>query len=196
VRRPAYASFPDDTNATGPKFTTVRFRSKPESNILAQRFVDTGEIHDVANYQMEGLEFAGQLGPASLQCEYQFVQLKRAVAANLKFSGWYVQLAYSLTGEARPYRADRGLFEGLRPKRNLGKDGWGAFELALRLSAIDLSDSDVAGGQERDATAAFNWYLNPALRTSINIVRVLDVTGGPMNADQPTVYQMRMQLAL
>ncbi len=185
----------NSTNATGPKFSTVRFRSKPESDELAQRFADTGEIHDVDRYVAEGAELAGEWGPASLQGEYQIVQVERETAATARFTGWYAQFAYTLTGEARPYKADRGFFDGIRPRANVGKDGWGAFEIAARLSEINLGDEDVNGGRLRDATLGLNWYLNPFLRTSANVVKVLTTSGGPLNDDQPIAYQMRFQLA-
>lgn len=186
----------NSTNATGPKFKTVRFRSKPESNILAQRFVDTGEIRNVDEYQLEGLEAAAQVGAASVQAEYHWVQVKRDGAATLDFSGWYTQAAYTLTGEARPYRADRGFFEGIRPARAFGKDGWGAFEIAARVSDIDLTDDTILGGRERNAAVAFNWYLNPILKVSANVVKVLDIDGGPFDGQEPMAYQLRLQLAL
>ncbi|MET0987120.1 MAG: porin [Steroidobacteraceae bacterium] len=186
----------NSTNATGPQFETVRFRSKPESNILAQRFVDTGEIRDVDQYRFEGFEVAGQVGAASLQGEYHWVQVERDDAATLDFSGWYAQAAYTLTGEARPYRADRGFFDGIRPARAFGKDGWGAFEVAARISEIDLTDNDILGGRERNAAVAFNWYLSPILKVSANVVKVLSIDGGPFDGQEPTTVQLRLQLAL
>ena len=186
----------NSTNTTGPKFETVRFRSKPESNILAQRFVDTGEIRDVDRYCLEGFEVAGQLGAASLQAEYHWVQVERDDAATLDFSGWYAQAAYTLTGEARPYRADRGFFDGIRPARPFGKDGWGAFEVAVRVSELDLTDRDILGGRERNAALAFNWYLSPILKVSANVVKVLSIDGGAFDGEEPTALQLRLQLAL
>lgn len=185
----------NSTNATGPKFDTVRFRSKPESNILAQRFVDTGEIRNVDSYTTVGLELAGAIGAASLQGEYQATRVSRGTGADLDFSGWYAQAAWTLTGEARPYLGNRGYFDGIRPAHNFGSDGWGAFEVALRLSSIDLSDGNINGGSERNATAALNWYLNQYLRASFNVVKVLEVDGGPMDGDEPTVFQARLQFA-
>lgn len=186
----------NSTNATGPRFNTIRFRSKPESNVLAQRFVDTGEIRDVDRYGIGGVEFAAQFGPASLQAEYHLVEVDRDSRSSLNFSAWYAQLAYTLTGEARPYKADRGIFDGIRPAHVFGRDGWGAFELAARVSEIDLSDGDVTGGRERNVTLALNGYLNSFLRVSVNIVKVLEVKEGPFAAEEPAVLQLRMQLAL
>jgi phosphate-selective porin OprO/OprP len=37
----------NSSNSSGPKFSTQRFRAKPESDVLAQRLVDTGEIRHV-----------------------------------------------------------------------------------------------------------------------------------------------------
>lgn len=133
----------NSTNAMGPKFETVRFRAKPESNILAQRLVDTGEIPAVEDFSFAGIEWAAQYEAVSFQSEYQQVQMSRNTLSDLDFDTWYAQLAWTLTDEPRPYRVDRGVFEGITPKNNFGRSGWGAFELAARISTIDLSDGDV-----------------------------------------------------
>jgi phosphate-selective porin OprO and OprP len=186
----------NSTNATGAKYRTVRFRSKPESNVLAQRFVDTGELVNVNSYTIGGLELGMQWNALSWQNEYQWTDVDRKTTDDLRFDGWYSQIAYTLTGEPRPYRTDRGIFDGVRPNRNFGADGWGAFEIAFRLSGIDLTNENINGGRERDATYGLNWYLNQFLRLSFNIVEVLDVDGGPLDGEQPTIYQMRFQIAL
>ncbi len=191
-----YPTAENSTNTTGTKFSTARFRGKPESNVLAQRLVDTGEIRDVDSFRIEGLELAGQFGPLSLQSEGHWVQVQRQSGRALDFNGWYAQAAYTLTGEARPYKADKGVFEGIRPARPFGKDGWGAFEVAARLSGLDLTNDTVKGGLERNAAIALNWYLNPALRVSANVVRVLATDGGAFDGEEPTAFQIRMQLAL
>jgi len=90
----------------------------------------------------------------------------------------------------------RRVFEGIRPVRNFDRDRWGAWEIAFRLSAIDLNNQNVEGGKERDATLGVNWYLNQFLRITFNIVEVLEVDGGAFDGDEPTIYQMRFQLAL
>ena len=187
---------PTSNNSVDKLSSAVTFSSKPESNITSVKFVNTGEIKNVQQYAIESLELAGQIGAASVQGEYQTVQVKRETASTLKFSGWYTQVAYTLTGEKRPYKADKGVFDGIRPTNNFGRDGWGAFEVAARISGIDLSDDIVTGGKERNAAITFNWYLNPFMRVSANIVKVLKVEGGAVNDDEPTVFQMRAQLAL
>ncbi len=130
----------NSSNATGPKFETVRFRSKPESNVLQQRFVDTGELVNVAQYTIGGAEFAMQWDALTWQSEYQWTNVDRNNNDDLSFDGYYSQIAYTLTGEVRPYKTDRGIFDGIRPNRNFDKGGWGAFEIAYRLSGIDLNE--------------------------------------------------------
>lgn len=184
------------TNTTGPRFDTVRFRAKPESNILAQRLVDTGEMRDVRTFTFMGAEMAVQWQAVSLQTEYQRVAVERGDPENVDFDTWYAQLAWTVTGEPRPYRVDRGVFEGIRPARSFGSEGWGAFEVAARYSELDLGDSSIDGGRERNFTAAVSWYLNPFLRVSANYIEVLDVDGGPFDGEEPSVFQMRLQVAL
>ena len=186
----------NSTNVTGQRFRTVRIRTKPESNVLAQRFIDTGEIFDVNSYTIGGVELGMQWNALSLQSEYQWVDVDRQIGNSLTFGGWYSQLAYTLTGEPRPYKTDRGIFDGVRPNHNFGADGWGAFEIAFRLSEMDLNDGNINGGDERNATYALNWYLNQFLRASFNVIDVLDVDGGAFNGEEPMIYQMRLQLAL
>ncbi|HEY1078172.1 MAG TPA: porin [Fontimonas sp.] len=187
----------NSTNASGPRFETVRFRAKPESNILSQRFVDTGEIADVEDFSFAGIELAAGLDALTLQAEYQQVGVARDNGAgDVDFSSGYVQIAYTLTGEVRPYRVDRGVFEGVKPARPFGTGGWGAFEVAARYSEIDLTDGAIVGGRERNATAALSWYLNPYLRISANYVKVLDVEGGAFDGEEPEIWQARVQLAI
>ena len=190
----AYQRWASQDNG-GAGVTTLRFRAKPESSILATRLVDTGPIAGAHEYRVFNPEFGATWGPLWLQGEYVLNRVARRGGPDLDFSGWYAQAMVSLTGERRAYRSDRGTFDGPKPKRELGRDGgWGAWELGLRLSELDLSDADVDGGRLRDLTAGVNLYPNPLMRFSFNVVKVLTVDGGPQDHNQPTVYQLRLQL--
>jgi len=158
--------------------------------------VDTGELVNVEQYTIGGVEFAMQWDALSWQSEYQWSNVDRKNNNDLTFDGYYSQIAYTLTGEVRPYKTDRGVFDGIRPNRNFDKGGWGAFEIAYRLSGIDLNNENIDGGKERNATYALNWYLNQFLRISFNIVDVIEVDGGAFNGEEPMIYQMRFQLAM
>jgi len=186
---------------------SVRFRSKPESNIIETRLVDTGNIANVERTDLWGVELGGSLKTVGFNAEYIDTRVHRKNSLDdLHFSGWYAQTTWSITGEQRTYKGDKGLFDGIKPSKGFDQGGIGALELALRLSEIDLTDGDpvlrnkilvpeVNGGKERDATLALNWYINNALRSSINYVHVMDVNGGSFDAKKLNALQVRLQLA-
>ena len=118
----------------------------------------------------------------------------------------YAQTTWSITGEQRTYKGDKGLFDGIKPTKSVDQSGIGAWELALRLSEVKLTDGDLIlrnkvllpeanGGKERNATLALNWYLNQYLRTGINYVHVQDIDGGSLDGKKLDALQIRFQLA-
>ncbi len=173
---------------------TWSLASKPEINLFptANRQLNTGNIAgDVDNFRLLGLEAAKAFGPLLAQAEYSFVKLDRDAGSDLDFQGGYLQLSYALTGEVRPYQGNRGIFGGIRPKGDV------AWEVALRLSQLDLADGNVAGGEQRNASASLNSYVGNAIKLSLNYVQALDVkAGGPNAADgKARALMMRAQLA-
>lgn len=185
------------TGASARTTSSVTFSARPESQ-QEPTMVSTGVLADITHYQIVGAELAFALGAASLQGEYDWVEVARHHGArDASFRSWYAQLAYTLTGEARPYKLDRGVFDGIRPAHPFGKDGWGAFELAARVSQIDLNDGAITGGKEQDATVALSWYLNNFMRVSANYVKVMDLdrAGNAFDGQHPAAYETRLQLA-
>ena len=170
---------------------TLRYRSRPESNITNVRLVDTGVIDDSDNRTLYGLEAAGVVGPWSAQGEYFLANVDRRGGGNVNFEGWYVQTAYVLTGESRNYSASSGKFERFTPSRSVSDGGPGAWQLAARVSEVDLNDGAINGGKERNLTLGVNWFLEPTLRLSLNYVNVLEVDGGPNAGDKPSSYEAR-----
>lgn len=210
-------------NASGSLRERVRFRSKPESNVISDnltqcgsptdagcdafpagqgrssgRLVDTGNISgDVSHYTLGGLEAAAVYGPFSLQGEYTRADVDRDTGDNLSFDGYYVYGSWFLTGESRNYRADKGVFDALQPKQNLSLrgGGWGAWEIGIRFSSIDFNDGNIEGGQEDNLTVGLNWYPNPFVRLMANYVNVLEVDGGARDGEDIDVIQVRAQVA-
>jgi phosphate-selective porin OprO/OprP len=205
-------------NATAPRRETVRFRSKPESNIITDnltqsatltsagktfgrssgRTVDTGDIPgDVEDYTLFGAEMAAVYGPFSAQGEYIRADVNREIGDDLAFDGYYVYASYFLTGDTRNYKADRGVFDAIQPAKpfRLRGGGWGAWELGVRFSSIDLSDDTVNGGEEQDVTVGLNWYPNSYIRLTANYVNVLDIDGGAHDDEDLDAFQMRAQVA-
>ena len=190
-------------NTTPVSYTeAVRFRTKPESNISEIRLVDTGNILDVDKTQLWGIELAGSLGAAGFNAEFINTQIQRKYSReDLEFSGWYAQATWTITGEQRLYKGDKGLYDAIKPASESG-----AWELALRFSEIDLTDGplqlrnsllvpEINGGKERNATLALNWYINSYLRSSINYVSVLNIDGGSYADKNLDALQMRLQIA-
>lgn len=183
----------------------VRFRSKPESNILETRLVDTANIINVERTDLWGLELGGSVKTLGFNAEYIDTKvLRKKSLDDLHFSGWYAQTSWSITGEQRTYKGDKGLYDGIKPNKTIDQGGAGAWELALRFSEIDLTDGDLVlrnkvltpeinGGNQRDLTFALNWYLNTFLRASANYVKVLDIDGGSFNDKDLNALQFRLQ---
>ena len=80
---------------------------------------------------------------------------------------YYGQVSYFLTGESRSYKGSLVGFGRISPKNNYGENGWGAFEVAARFSAIDMEED----GSLEDITIGLNWYLNPNTRIMFNYVK-------------------------
>jgi phosphate-selective porin OprO/OprP len=158
------------------KATSLAFSSAPEMH-LASKFVNTGNIPNVREYQLYDEEVAFVFGPFSAQAEAAQANATRTAGSkDLSFNAAYGFVSYFLTGEHRGYNKASGTFDRVRPLNNFGKTkdgrrGWGAFELVARYSYIDLTDHDIFGGRMADVTAGLNWYLNPNVRVMLNYVR-------------------------
>ena len=168
----------------------VQLRARPGMH-LAPRLVDTGLIPGVEDNLKLGAEFAGVAGPLSLQGEYTTEQVNREVGGHLNFAGWYAQAGYFLTDDSQAATYADGAFGRLAPH---GK--YGAWQLALRYDAVNLTDADFVGGEEANLTAGLNWYANRYVRMSMNYVRVLklDRPGSPHHDDKPDMLATRLWL--
>ena len=172
---------------------TVRFQAQPEAQLGSTFpnvpfFVDTGFI-PAETFMLLGLEAAIVDGPFSVQAECFHVPVDSISLGSLGFDGWYVQSTYFLTGEHRPYLRESGVFTRLHPYRDFlryaGDDdnylvrGPGAWEVAVRVSHLDLNDGDIRGGELTDFTVGLNWYLSPYMRVTSNYVHAfLDDSNG------------------
>jgi len=152
--------------------------------------VDTKALNN-DGVDLLALEFAAVLGPWSIQSEYIMAAVEPASGDRAILSGVYAEASYFLTGEHRSYKRDRGAFGRVKPLQNwnpLGA-GWGAWQIAVRYSRLDLNDEFVSGGEVQSATAGVNWYLAPNLRLMANYGFVdVDATG------HAHIFQMRAQV--
>ena len=173
----------------------IRFDTGPESNLTDVSYLDTDDIDDVEQVDRYGLEAALVLGSWSIQAEYMQAKIERREGlSELEFDGSYVYASWVITGEARPYRHQKGSFAGIEPD----SDG-GAWEVALRVSELDLNDGDVSGGAAEQITLGLNWYANSRTRFMLNYVRVdndedADADGDVNGDDDPEILQLRAQI--
>lgn len=160
-----------------PKNETLSLSARPEARgapTVARTGSFSAETADVI-----GLEAAVVRGPLSVQAEWMQWDSRHDSGAgpgeDPTFRGWYAFASWFLTGESRPYRG--GSFGRVIPKSDFdGKSGTGAVELAVRWSALDLTDGAIRGGEVENLTLGVNWYLNPSTRVMVNWVRS-DVRG-------------------
>ncbi|MCX7586268.1 OprO/OprP family phosphate-selective porin [Phenylobacterium sp. 58.2.17] len=167
------AGGPDVTGA--PATTNIRLRDRPEIRVDGTRLIDTGNI-DADGLTAIGAEFGAQWKNLYVQTEYFDIDVDRKGAlSDPDFSGWYAQAGWTLTGEPRRYSA--GTFDAPRPAKpfDLKKGTWGAWELGLRYSVLDLNylagspgtapvASAIRGGEQEIFTLGLNWYVNNVLR--------------------------------
>jgi phosphate-selective porin OprO/OprP len=162
---------------------TLTLSDRPELRIDPTSLITTNAIANASSAQVYGVEAAGNYGPFFAQGEYYWYNVDRDAstglapigAPSLQFQGGYAQASYVLTGESRTYNAANAAYNGVKPRDpfSLTGGGWGAWEIAGRVSTIDLNDRvgsafGVAGGRQTVYTAALNWYVNGNIRFMLN----------------------------
>jgi len=185
-------SFSYRINADG---KDTRFRSRPEIATANTYFVDTGELSGASEIVRFGLEANRVTGRFSWQTETLTSRVKRDNAETVHFWGAYAFASWFLTDDSRNYDFGQGEFDTVKVKKPLREGGWGAFEVALRASYVDLQDADVKGGKESNLSLGFNWYLNDTLRIMSNVVKVLDLDrpGSEFDGSDPLIFALRAQ---
>jgi len=145
---------------------TYKIGVKPESHLASKLISQTFE--NVNHINLNGFEFAYISGSFSLQSEYTSATINTQVK-NYVAPSYYTYISYFLTKEYRPYKSSYGGFSRVKPNRNFNNsNGWGAFEIAFRISSFDLTDANQ--GKLNDLTFGLNWYLNPKTRIMYNYV--------------------------
>jgi len=125
---------------------------------------------------------------------------------NVANTGWHLTASYVLTGED-------ATLDGVRPRRpfNFKSGDWGAFEVAARVSELDVDDDVFAGsaaqrlanpdtqaGKATEYGLGLSWYLNRSYRVMLNYEHTQFDGGAPSGGDRETerVIMTRFQLAL
>lgn len=170
--------------AAGARVVT-NFSDRPELRIDPTQILNAGTLGSATNpvtgAEVFGAELAGGLGPAFAQAEYFHYAVDRQGLPTASFDGGYVEASYTVTGEHRKYIPAAGAYSGISPTHPFSlatftNGDWGALELGVRYSAINLksnyttgvvtsaSSGAVAGGEQQVLTLGANWYVNNNIR--------------------------------
>jgi phosphate-selective porin OprO/OprP len=172
-----------------PNQNTISFANRPEAHLFPVNLVNTTTI-PTNGVNLLDPEVAFVLGPFAAQGEYMWALVDQAPfvcagspltckptvtrPSNPSFGGGYIEASYFLTGESRSsfYKTQYGWFDRVIPIHNFWIDGsgWGAWQVAVRYSYLDLDSARVHGGALDDITGGINWYLNPVSRITVNYV--------------------------
>lgn len=188
-----------DLSYLNSSFDRFRFRTTPEiagahtsgpllptgATLGIPTFADTGVIN-ASQAGLFGAELAGRSGSFWFQGESYVVAVDQITASNPTFWGAYLQAGWILTGEVRPYSKAVGTFTRVLPQNPVASTGgMGAWEVAGRISTIDLTSANITGGRLTNAIAGLNWYLNPRTKVQFNYVHAFlnRPPGGQSNAN-------------
>jgi phosphate-selective porin OprO/OprP len=170
------------------------FDDQPHSHQTTVNYLNTGVIPFVDSYTVVGPELAFGRGPWGMQAEYFMIDVNRDTNDDLDFWASYVEGWYYVTGEGRSYKPNKGTFGRIKPKKNFSDGGPGALGLAVRYAAANHTDGDVQGGGQHTWTGAVNWHANPYIVIRAEYIRVMADNDAVNGGDEPSIFQMRMQI--
>lgn len=177
-----------------------RFRTRPLAR-SDSRWWNTGRILGAHSYQQVAVEQMLNIGALQITGEYFTTWLQRNelggfAGDDLHFHGGYIFASYFLTGEHIPYKRTTGTIDRVKPFENFflvdrccggcGR-GLGALAVALRYDYLDLTDSDIQGGQGYAWTAGLNWYWTAYSKIQTNFVWGSIENAGEAQIPSPTL---------
>jgi phosphate-selective porin OprO/OprP len=167
---------------------TVSFSTRPESHPTDARLLSTGTLRDVEDIETFGLEAALIKGPWLLQAEAVRAKLDRTTRPDPTFDGAYIQASWIVTGERQRYSGKSGVLKQIKPN-----SPYGAIELAIRYSTLDLEEKTVTGGEEDNLTLGINWHINQNMRIMANYINVDAEPNRNGVVEDVDIMQMRFQ---
>ena len=175
---------------------SLTLSDQPELRVDSTALITSGGLGTLANpvtgAQVYNVETAAEYKNLFFQGEYDHIAVGIRGAQQDSFNGGYGEVSYTLTGEAHPYKPDAGAYGGIIPNHplSLSQGGFGAWELAARLSYVGLNDNlhsklpgtGAGGGDLSDVTVGLNWYVNSNMRYMLDYVRGIDHGSSFVNA--------------
>jgi phosphate-selective porin OprO and OprP len=178
------------TTSNVPSPYSISLSDQPELRVDTTTFANTGTLGTLTNpvtgAQIYDVELAGNYRNFFAQGEYFHYQIDRTGLDTATFDGGYGEVAWTLTGESHKYLPASAAYTRIAPEHAFdpSQGYWGAWEVAGRVSYIDLTSdftsgkaissksqpSAVNGGKQTSFTAGLNWYPNNYMRFELNYI--------------------------
>ncbi|WP_372763898.1 OprO/OprP family phosphate-selective porin [Litorivivens sp.] len=185
------AYFQSDIEKTVP--VTAEFDQRLAVHTAEKILLTSPGDFNATDHDQFGVEAAWMSGPFSVQSEYVASTWEND-ANEVEYSGYYVQGAWTVTGESRSYKAADGIFDKIKPA-----GAKGAVELVVKFEHGEIDD-DRTGAVENafdNITVGANWYVNNNVRLSLNYITTeLDekITRGVSQEDSGDAISTRVQI--
>lgn len=154
----------------------TQFLTEPEFN-KSPIFVDTGFM-DADDISQLNLEATWRKGPYWLAAEYISSDVDSPVFGDRSFDGFHVTGSWIFSGEMRAYNRKSGILGGVPVSKSVYQGGWGAWEVSMRYSTLDLTDGLVDGGEMDIWSFGLNWWLSPIFNVNVNYRYIFNEQGG------------------
>jgi phosphate-selective porin OprO/OprP len=150
----------------------LRYRQRPAVGFTDERYLNTGTFGATSETGY-GAEFAMVRGPFHVTGEAFWQSAGRpAGLADPTFFGGYAEVGLFLTkGDTRTYKD--GKFDRVKPAREVGNGGMGAWQVNLRYDRLDLSDGGLVGGTQDGLLASLVWTPTDYTRFMIGYAHLI-----------------------
>lgn len=147
-------------------------------------------IFNVNNFEVIDGSMAVVLGPVEIEGEYLYDFVHRnSHLSTLEFWGYYLTASYFLTGESRRYDFKSSGFVGITPI----KGPYGAWQIAVRYSNIDLNSQNVLGGKERNISVGLNWFPTFTIKCYLDYIHAFANPNSDGINQSSNFYGLRFQ---
>jgi phosphate-selective porin OprO/OprP len=171
---------------------TLQLRSKPEA-FPAPYFIDTKKF-PASSAMAFGPEIYYRPGRVLLGGEYYWQRVSSPETGNPWFHGGEAVVAWTTTGETRPYNLAGSYFKEVSPDSTVVQGGPGAWAPLIKFSYSNLTNGPVQGGIFWRVTPMLNWYLTDNLRLEFAYGYGVLNRQGTKGATQ--FFQSRIQMRL
>jgi phosphate-selective porin OprO/OprP len=190
--------------------TATAFAGRTEARGLTF-FTSTAFNGSNVDRKQTGLETALAYGPVKLQAESITTNYSGTNTGGIGYDkdikAYYASLVWMITGESYSDSYANSVFTRMRPRANFtGRgEGWGAWELGIRLSQWDAGDfstgpagtGTIAAGTTAKAdalTVGLKWIPNPNTRILLNYIRTKFDTPVNVTGSTPTSQEKALTL--